>query len=397
VESQVQTGWVVLPKSSRALDHLGVQATCNALYAQLVPGITNSTDRARYYSFYPWLLWSFDKRYSDRSYDACRRVLRRAECLLALVAAYHETIRGEGPREHSEGTVGRGKLGSRGAAAADGSVIDLELAAEGAPPSEKPYFSNGLGGLGQYYFAPLRGLQILANTDHGGKKRPSWDPNRGAAIAKAFDEVVPGDRFFEVLEGGTVGARELDDLLPFCPCSLKASQLESKLLLDVFLARTNEWKHDGGLARRASFGLLLDLVHRHGEAPDLSLEALLRGAAYAGALADGTEWAVPKAWSHLRDAWGVYVRNEILSVALQGLLWAQLRAIQDAGGQVRTTADAASLLREAVMAGLDPQWHAASVGEAVGRLRASLPDVRGWAAPEHEIRRMWRIESCCRT
>jgi hypothetical protein len=38
-----------------------VQAPCTTLYAQLLSGITNVTDRARYYSFHPWLLRHFDR------------------------------------------------------------------------------------------------------------------------------------------------------------------------------------------------------------------------------------------------------------------------------------------------------------------------------------------------
>ncbi|MBK7859639.1 MAG: hypothetical protein IPJ65_13680 [Archangiaceae bacterium] len=59
--------WVRPPEPIRGLDHLGVQAPCIALYGQLLPGITNVTDRARYYSFHPWLLWSFEKRFENHS------------------------------------------------------------------------------------------------------------------------------------------------------------------------------------------------------------------------------------------------------------------------------------------------------------------------------------------
>lgn len=78
--------WVKPPEPIRGLDHLGVQAPCIALYGQLLPGITNVTDRARYYSFHPWVVWAFELRYPDHSVEEFRRVLRRAECLFALVA-----------------------------------------------------------------------------------------------------------------------------------------------------------------------------------------------------------------------------------------------------------------------------------------------------------------------
>ena len=53
-------GWVEPEKPIRGLDHLGVQAPSIALYTQLLPGITNVTNRARYYSFHPWLIRSFE-------------------------------------------------------------------------------------------------------------------------------------------------------------------------------------------------------------------------------------------------------------------------------------------------------------------------------------------------
>ena len=46
-------GWVEPAKPIRRLDHLGVQVPGIVLYAQLLPDITNVTDRARYYSFHP--------------------------------------------------------------------------------------------------------------------------------------------------------------------------------------------------------------------------------------------------------------------------------------------------------------------------------------------------------
>jgi hypothetical protein len=89
-------GWVEPAKPIRGLDHLGVQGPCIALYAQLLPGITNVTDRARYYSFYPWLVRSFEQRYRDHSIDEFRRVLRRAECLFALIAIRHARVSADG-------------------------------------------------------------------------------------------------------------------------------------------------------------------------------------------------------------------------------------------------------------------------------------------------------------
>ena len=99
------------PEPIRGLDHLGVQAPCITLYGQLLPGITNVTDRARYYSFHPWVLWSFERRCTDYSVDEFRRVLRRAECLFALIANRHARVVGDNDDGlHGRAIVGRGKL-----------------------------------------------------------------------------------------------------------------------------------------------------------------------------------------------------------------------------------------------------------------------------------------------
>jgi hypothetical protein len=389
VSAQVETGWVVPPPPIRGLDHLGVQAPCVALYGQLLPGITNVTDRARYYSFYPWLIWSYEKRYSDRSRDAFCRVLRRAECLFGLVAAYHETLLEADEGDHGVATVGRIKLRGRGADALEGTVLDLDEYA--ALDSENRYFKNSLGGLGQYYFGPLRDLKILDYVDNDRKKPPGYDHKRGVWLAMLFDSSVDADRFFDVLESGRVGEAELADLVAFCPCGLRSNEPEHGALLDIFLARTDAWQRDGGIERRVSLALLLDLVDRTPDSPDVGLEDLLRGAAYSRTLVGGEAWVVSEAWHRVRDGWGVYARNELLSIALQGLFWAQMRAIEDRGGTIRSVEDAARLVRDVALAGLGPTWSGLSVARGLARLRDELPPIEAWVDDDHEIRRAWSV------
>ena len=54
VVKESTVGWVKPATPITGLDHLGSAAPCIAIYSTLLPGITNVTDRARYYSFYPW-------------------------------------------------------------------------------------------------------------------------------------------------------------------------------------------------------------------------------------------------------------------------------------------------------------------------------------------------------
>lgn len=88
----IATTWVRAPESKTGLDHLSAQAPCISIYAQLLPGITNVTDRARYYSLYPWLIWSFDKRFLEADANEFEQIFRRADCLLTLIAERHARI-----------------------------------------------------------------------------------------------------------------------------------------------------------------------------------------------------------------------------------------------------------------------------------------------------------------
>lgn len=83
-------GWVKGPQRIRGLDPLGVRALCESIYTQLLPGITNVTDRARYFSFYPWLIWAVEQHDGPLKKNPPHQTVRRADCLFTLIAARHQ-------------------------------------------------------------------------------------------------------------------------------------------------------------------------------------------------------------------------------------------------------------------------------------------------------------------
>lgn len=378
--------WVRPPEPITGLDHLGVQSPCIALYTQLLPGITNVTDRARYYSFHPWLICSFEQRYTNHSLEEFRRVLRRAECLFALIAIRHDRVVGDiDEGRHGIGMVGRLKL-LRIPEDAGKIVLDDYATLDG--PNR--YFKNKLGGLGQYYFGPLRDLRVLDHSPQGKTHPPGYDRERGRGLADAFARGVPEDAFFKVLEAPAFSWTDLDKLEAFCPCALPANPAEHELLLDLFLARSEAYQSDGGGTRRASLGLMLDLAGREGH-PDYAFEGLLRGGAYAGTLPDGSPWLVDGAFRRVQRGWGTYQRNELLSLALQGLFAAVLRAVErDHGGRLRQTMDAADVGKQL--------WSAAGkklslpLSDFIAEVRAELPEVGDWLNPGHELQRGWQLQ-----
>jgi hypothetical protein len=380
--------WVRPPEAIRGLDHLGAQAPCTALYTQLLPGITNVTDRARYYSFHPWLLWSFEQRCTNHSLDEFRRVLRRAECLFALTAIRHSRATSDADEgRHGAGMVGRFELLRIGH---DAGPIQLDEYA--ALEGKKRYFKNKLGGLGQYYFGPLRDLRILDHSPQGVAYPPGYDRERGRILGEAFARGVPTDAFFRLLEAPSFEWSELDDLAAFCPCGLRGNPTEHDLLLDLFLTRTATFKADGGDARRTSLALMLDLAGRDARHSDYDYEGLLRGTTYTGALPDGSPWAVAPTLARARQGWGTYQRNELLSLAVQGLFAAILRAVErDRGGVLQRAGDAADVGIKLVSS--YSAWLTRPLAEVVSEVGAALPPLRNWLEASHELQRGWRLQA----
>jgi hypothetical protein len=376
--------WVRPPEPIRGLDHLGVQAPCIALYGQLLPGVTNVTERARYYSFHPWVVWAFEKRYLDHSVDEFRRVLRRAECLFSLIAIRHARVVDDGDDGlHGRGMVGRDKL-LRIAEDTEGFALADYAALEG--PNR--YFKNKFGALGQYYFGPLRDLRVLDH--HKGAGYPGYDEQRGRKLAEAFASAVPEDAFFRVLEQQSTTWEQLDQLAGFCPCKLRENAGEHELLLDLFLARTEPFQGDGGTTRRASLGLMLDLASQRARDPKYTFETLLRGVAYTGVLVDGSAWKVAEAHQRVLRGWGTYQRNELLSIAVQGLFAAVLRAVErDEARKIRQASDAADVAVR-LLASLNDDLRL-PLDALVTRIRGTLPALADWQDEEHELQRGWRL------
>jgi hypothetical protein len=331
------------------------------------------------------VLWSFEHRYTTHTIEEFRRVLRRAECLFALIAIRHARIIGDNDDGlHGLAMVGRDRL----LRIEEDGVFALDDFATLEGPNR--YFKNKLGGLGQYYFGPLRDLRVLDHYHDAGY--PGYDNDRGRKLAEAFASSVPQDAFFRVLEQPTGTWEELDELAAFCPCGLPANVAEHELLLDLFLARTEVFQGDGGIMRRASLGLMLDLAGQPARHSDYAFEGLLRGGTYTGALVDGSAWRVAKPLERVLRGWGTYQRNELLSLAVQGLFASILRAIQrDEGHRILQVSDAADIaVRLLSCQGADL---GIPLDAKISRVRHELPELADWQHENHELQRGWRLQN----
>lgn len=318
----ISLGWVKTSKPTTGADHLGTQAPCTQIYTQLLPGITNVTDRARCYSLYPWVIWSLDRRGLARDKDELLQNFRRSECLLTLIAERHARKTGEDSRHNGAGMAGRDALLPALSALEEGRPLRLSTHATREDVSER-YFKNSWGGMGQYYLGSLQDLRLL-----DGSSKKGWilcSQERAEPLAKAVDARVNGDLFFRTITDDEVTLQRLDGLSALCPCKLREASRERELMIDLMLDRRGT-DASTGPARKASLLLMMHWAQSNGDlAQDLAAVDAYQSSIYAlDERAQSSRWAVPPNLVATAKAWRTYERNDLMSVAVQAVFYTAL-------------------------------------------------------------------------
>lgn len=379
------SAWLGAPKWKVGLDNLGTQQPCVFLYSALLPGITNVTDRAWHYGFYPWLVVNLDRRYPDIPDPEFRFLLRKADCLATLISARHAIrLSDNDDRKHGHAFPGRNKLLPAAREISAGASIRLSVFADPSSDNENRYFQASLGGLGQYYLGVLRDdLNILAGERRIGVK---YVEETAGPLAAAFAAGLPENEFFDAMERDEISVGTLDSLAPFCPCSLSSGgrQIALHHLVDIILARAEPWRQ-AGLPRKRSLSLILDfLAQANGVETDREVKSFL-ASCYGQALPNGKAWNLMGTLMATRDLWALYTRNEMLSLAWEGIF----SAVLDEIGRQRSIpgireAAAWCLDRPAFKSALENMPHA-NFAEAVEADSAAMPALDDLHHSDHEI------------
>ena len=384
----VTTAWVKPPPQVGGLDHLAVQAPCINVYGSLLPGITNVTDRARYYSFYPWVIWAFDKAGFTVYDDAFIERFRRADVLYTLIAVRHAAICGDAYEGHAGATVGSSTLYSVAAGLEDGANVRLSdySLRNGA---KNRYFANKLGGLSQYYLGVLRELEVLDGDAAQGIK---YTRQVGQLIAEQFDAGFDSGLFLSAVDADSVTTQQLDALSTICPCSLGSNLGEHEVLGKLFFARETFFD-DEALTRRRT---LQSILHLSGllyeQEQDLSVSTF-RACAYSGSLPNQDPWPVPTLLARNRAKWNTYARNEILSIAVQGLFHTLLDAYHESGMRFEASFEVVDWFVDQpevrdVLSTVGPDQ---SFSKYLDGARKWLPDMSHWLDESHEVQLTERI------
>lgn len=393
---RIQTGWVKPPFQRGGLDHLGAQAPCIQIYGQLLPGITNVTDRARYYSFYPWLFTVLEKQGWVSQQDSVT-YFRRADCLFTIISIWHAKKTDESSL-HYGASIGINTLWDVVQQLSESGEIRLSDYAHQNNESSR-YFMNAFGGMGQYYFGVLAQLRLMSGDT---ASLAQVTDKLGLKLALAMGSVVPEEAFVSALRRDLVTAQDLDDLSSFCHCCLSENSDEGRLLTEL-LGRG--WQNllpedEGGQhieehlqneKRGHSLGLLIHLVSicSKFEKP-LDLKTF-RAMIYTQSDIEGHDLSLPSSLKAVLNDWQVYQRNELLAVALQGLFFAMLTAAQmepDTSSQLKNSGQLSSWFwsygpGKEVLEGYSTSEN---VNGYFSTLAADLPGFHSWQTDRHEVK-----------
>jgi hypothetical protein len=323
----IKTNWLSPPRSIKGQDQLGSQAPCEMTYSQLLPGITNVTDRARYFSFYSWVAWSFDHRLKTLEAQEYVEYYRRADCLYTLIAAFD--ARENGIERQAEAMIGRLKLvPALDRLTSEGSLRLSEYATQ--EDKGHRYFKNPMGGLGQYYAGPLMELGLCKRGSSG--PWMLYSNLSGVRMGKAVETALPADTFWNAVAQDTITLDTLASLESFAPRHLSIDSSEHQQLVDIFLSRESgslASKEESGAQRRRTLGLVLHLAREIAGETDASIhEWTFRPSVYARALPSGGPWFVPANLAETQILWSIYERNDLFATACQTIFAASLRAIE---------------------------------------------------------------------
>ena len=379
---QQTIGWLERPLKKIGLDNLGTQQPCVTIYTRLLPGITNVTDRAAYFGFYPWFIRTFEARYPDASDARFRETLRMADCLMTLVAERHAIACGEDIARHSATCPGRLTLGPVARDLQPGETVELARYADRSDTNPTRYFKNPLGGLGQYYLGPLRDEHTVLHGDP--RKGVGYWIERGAPLADAYGVGLDDDRFFKALDAGTVTRDDLDDLADFCPCSLHyaARKPAQTALISLFLRD----RSSNGVARASSLALMLDYLRQRNGAPTNDPVKDFLASCYTETLPEGP-WATPERLLTARRGWALYARNEMLSLAWSALFKNALDALD---GYPKPFANIETLAAWIVTTPAFQDRQTVPFDALITADLANAPPLDAIAHPDHELA-MWRM------
>lgn len=198
------------------LDPLGLQTTSEATYATMLPGISNLTNRLRYFGFYCWLLDFYFKKEKKGNSIEQYRFIRRAELMIAIIM--------QSERKSVQQITGS-NFASNLILTEKGSYFDLADGADKDNTEKAVYWKYPSGAFGQYYSGAMQTLSLIitaVNEDSDiiyniSKPHPRQKVS-GKQLADAFDTslTIPiKDLFYNNIKKGKLNQSDIAELIKY--------------------------------------------------------------------------------------------------------------------------------------------------------------------------------------
>jgi hypothetical protein len=211
-------------------DALGLQNSSITVYGRLLPGMTNLTQRLRYYSIYCWLLKEYEiinTSTTVKDYKHQYNFIRRAELIIAYLMV----------------NISPNDKSVIGSDYANKHIKELEInnhyeIAKGADkypvtPNADLYWDYRSGALGQYYGGSLVNLKLI-DTEEGF----FIIKEEGLKLAGSFEESVKKttrEHFLKCIEKHQLNKEDIEAIKPFSLNAIPKENSEWQFLIKMFL------------------------------------------------------------------------------------------------------------------------------------------------------------------
>jgi len=228
------------------------------LWGKTLPGLNSITDRIRYYSFYCWFFGWYAKTIGNENPREQRRYIRRAEYLLALVAAKLHLIGVPGITE-AEKNVSKNLT-----------IYSLkEGTGEGRKTFENTYWQNPGGIFGQNYVSSMRQMGLLRDKEENTRLyiRTSFEKEdviSGKDLEMAFENNLATKSkqiFVKSLLNGEITDDELNSISSDLNMrTIPAGTMENELLVKMLMSKDEPLNTNNTFFRKKTLLLYLDLI-----------------------------------------------------------------------------------------------------------------------------------------
>jgi len=298
----IEPFWSEYSSEASGRDPLAIQNSSVVIYAKMIVGITNVTNRIRYTGFYCWLLDTIAHKITKKnSLVEQIRYIRRAELLIANMMVH-------------EFQLVTGISGTNFAARNKEPLINLIAGADWDTKisSQSLYWKFKFGVFGQYYSGVVRDLNLINHPDEQVDLKIYTLTAKGKDLAKAFGNNISENEkalFWKSIYSGIIPETDLSKLKSFALHIIPPNTDESQLYETIMLSNDDR-NLEPTFNRRDTIRMLLQLLKDKNEGVENLPTEFLRN----NYLKHITQNQLK---NDTATSWYLFEINELLHVALE--------------------------------------------------------------------------------